>query len=253
MPTRIAVLASMEHEIREIENRLLTPEQRDVGGRRCVLGDMAGHHVITSTSGYGKVAAAATVTTVLDAFAPDAVIFGGVAGGIGPGIEIGDVVVANRLVQHDFDASPIFERFVIPSLGVSELNTDPRLTAALYDAATAYIAGPFRREMDLHQLPQFDPNQTKVHTGLIASGDRFVHHVAQARTLLGDLPEVLAVEMEGAAVAQVCLERGIPYAVFRSVSDRADQHADVDFLAFIATVAAPITAGVLEGLLERLS
>ena len=89
--------------------------------------------------------------------------------------------------------------------------------------------------------------------GLVASGDRFVDHTAEARTLRGALPELLAVEMEGAAVAQVCAERFVPFAVFRSISDHADQQADVDFLAFIATVAAPLTAGIVAELLPDFS
>jgi len=248
----IAVLAAMEQELRLIEDRLHRPNSHEAGGRRFVSGTLAGVDVVTAISGYGKVGAAATVTTALDAFAPSHVVFGGVAGGVGEGVDIGDVVVANRLIQHDFDASPIFDRFVVPSLGVAEVAADPDLTDSLLNAAGAYIGGAFREEMARQGKPPFEAGDTQVHVGLIASGDQFIDHVAQARALLSDLPHLLAVEMEGAAVAQVCAERGVPFAVFRSISDRADQKADVDFLAFIATVAAPITAGVVDELMQRL-
>jgi adenosylhomocysteine nucleosidase len=209
--------------------------------------------VVTAISGFGKVSAAATVTGIIDGFSPSHVIFGGVAGGIGDVVDIGDVVVADRLVQHDFDASPVFDRFVIPSLGIAEIPTDPDLTARLFAAAARYVAGPFQNETTAGDRSLFDASRTKIHQGLVASGDRFVAHVAEAQTLLRDLPEVLAVEMEGAAVAQVCTERDVPFAVFRSISDRADHHADVDFLAFLASFAAPMTAGVIGELLSELS
>ncbi len=253
MPNPVAVLAAMEQEILLVEARLTEPSERVVGGRRCVTGTLSGRPVVTVISGFGKVAAAATIATVLDSFSPTHVVFGGVAGGIASHVKIGDVVIADGLVQHDFDARPIFDRFVIPSLGIAEIPTDPHLTEQLVAAAGRYLNGPFQREVTAKHRLLFDVDEATVHKGLIASGDRFIDNSGDARALLDALPSLLAVEMEGAAIAQVCAERGVPYAVFRSVSDRADQHAAVDFQAFITTVAAPITAGVVKELLSSLS
>lgn len=249
MAQPIAVLASMDHESRLIEARLEAPETHAERGHRIVSGVLADKPIVLAISGFGKVAAAATVASVLEVFKPTHVVFGGVAGGISPGIDIGDIVVADSLIQHDFDASPLFERFVIPSLGVATIDADPDLADRLQSAAQDYLQTAPSASAD-------KPTRTKtagVHRGLVASGDRFINHVAEARTLLGDLPGLLAVEMEGAAVAQVCAERGVPFGVFRSISDRADEHAEVDFLAFLKSVAAPITAGVVERLLQSLS
>ena len=88
---------------------------------------------------------------------------------------------------------------------------------------------------------------------MLASGDRFISSDAAAGELRRSLPEVLAVEMEGAAVAQVCAERSVPFAVFRSISDRADHDAEVDFITFVDTVAAPLTADIITRFLSRLS
>jgi adenosylhomocysteine nucleosidase len=252
MPRPIAVLASMEQEIRLIQDRLQDPVEHAYWGRRQVSGKLADIPIVTAISGFGKVAAAATVASVLDRFSPSHVVFGGVAGGVGQDVDIGDIVIADGLVQHDFDASPLFERFVIPSLGIKEIPADRDLTDRLLAAAMAYLEGRFREEVAATDPAIFDARNTSVHKGLIASGDRFIDDVPEARTLLGDLPNLLAVEMEGAAVAQVCAERYVPFGVFRSISDRADQNADIDFLAFIAEVAAPVTAGVVEELLRNL-
>lgn len=252
MPRPIAVLASMEQEIGLIQQRLSNSAEHGPPGNGQVTGKLSGHPVVTAISGFGKVAAAATVTSVLDRFDPSHVVFGGVAGGVGRDVDIGDVVIADRLVQYDFDASPLFDRFVIPSLGIAEMVSNQELTDRLATAAESYINGRFRTEVLASGQTVFDASNVTVHRGLIASGDRFVDSVAEARTLVGDLPGLLAVEMEGAAVAQVCAERDVPFAVFRSISDRADRHADVDFLAFIAAVAAPVTAGIIEELLRDL-
>lgn len=252
MPRPIAVLASMEQEIRLIQDRLQDPVEHMHWGRRQVSGELSGVPIVTAISGFGKVAAAATVAGVLDRFSPSQVVFGGVAGGVGRGVDIGDIVVADRLVQHDFDASPLFERYVIPSLGIKEIPADPELTDRLLAAAATYVEGRFPEEVAAVDPAVVDPTNTSVHLGLIASGDRFIDDVPEAHSLLGDLPDLLAVEMEGAAVAQVCAERDVPFGVFRSISDHANQNADVDFLAFIAGVAAPVTAGVVEQLLRDL-
>jgi adenosylhomocysteine nucleosidase len=250
--TPIAVLCSMEQEMRSIEARLTDSIESTVGGQRFISDKLAGTPLITAISGHGKVAAAATTATVIERFEPTHVIFGGVAGGIDPAVRIGDIVIADRLVQHDCDASPLFEKFVIPSLGVAEVAADTDLVARLLRAADRWVRTRSRSEIPQRPDDLFDATKISVRQGLIASGDRFVDDVAEARTLSGDLPGLLAAEMEGAAVAQVCTERGVPFGVFRSISDHADNHADVNFLAFVSSVAAPITAGIVEELVTDL-
>lgn len=245
----IAFLTAMQHENRLVEDRLTSGAEVSAGGRRCVTGTLAERPVVSVVSGIGKVAAAATVTSVLDRFDPPAVIFCGVAGGIDPGIDIGDIVIAESFIQHDFDARPIFDRYVIPSLGTARMPTDPALSMALRDAVTRYVGSDLTADIPADSLARFGIEQPRVHSGLIASGDRFISHLAAVSELRAELPDVLAVEMEGAAVAQVCAERGVPFAAVRSISDRSDHNAGVDFLDFIASIAAPLTAGVIASFL----
>ena len=175
----------------------------------------------------GKVAAATTATTLIDAFGAQRLLFTGVAGGLGSGVRVGDVVVADDFVQHDLDASPLFPRFEVPLYGRARFPCDPDLTRRLREAC----------ERGVHRVA---PAAT-VHTGLIASGDRFVAGADEARVLVQRLTEgghpPLAVEMEGAAVAQVCHDFGVPFVAMRTISDRADDTAHVDFPRFIRDVA----------------
>ena len=241
----VAILSSMDQEISSVASRVADPTTHEFLGQRFLSGTISGTKVVTATSGYGKVGAAATAATVLHRFGPVAVIFGGVAGGIRPDINIGDIVVGDRLIQHDYDASPLFDRYVIPSLGIAEIPADPDLTDRLMASAERYLRT--RSTTEIHVTDDlFDVASMKLHRGLIASGDRFISAPTEAAELLHNLPDLLAVEMEGAAVAQVCAERAVPYAVFRLISDRADQHAEIDFLSFVSSVAAPLTAGIVE-------
>jgi adenosylhomocysteine nucleosidase len=184
----------------------------------------------------GKVAAATTATLLVNRFGVDAVVFTGVGGGVGQAICVGDLVVADQLIQHDLDLKGVlgFERFVIPSLGVARISTSDRFSEIAKDAARAVILDPQYRGA-VSRLVGRDP---VVHVGLIGSGDRFIGDSEERRSLLTAIPDLLAVEMEGAAVAQVCAEHGIPLVVSRIVSDGADSDAHVDFTAFVEQAAA---------------
>ena len=92
--------------------------------------------------------------------------------------------------------------------------------------------------------------KSRLHTGLVASGDRFVSTSAECRALQQALPEALAVEMEGAAVAQVCADYGIPFAALRTISDRADDDAHADFSRFMGQVASRYSLAMLSAWLS---
>ncbi len=249
MTQPIAVLCAMEQEMRSIEAALADPAESTQYGQRFVAGTVSGVPLITAVSGYGKVASAATTATIIERFKPSQIVFGGVAGGVGSSVRIGDIVVADRLVQYDYDASPLFDRFVIPALGVAEIIADPELTERLRQASMRFTRSGAAND----PVAGLDITKTSVHVGLIASGDRFIDDTDETTALANDLPGLLAVEMEGAAVAQVCAARDVPFGVFRSISDRADNTANVDFASFVSSVAAPVTAGVVIEMLRHLS
>jgi len=222
----IGILGAMTEEVRLIGTRLDDSASSQVGGRDYQIGRLGTRKVVLAISGFGKVAAASTVTTMLDRFDPEAILFTGVAGALDPGVKRGAVVVADELIQHDFDASPIVPRFVIPSLQVDRIPTDPAWTKRLAAAAPSAPGAA-------------------VHRGLVLSGDRFISSDAARSELRSLFPNALAVEMEGAAVAQVCAERKVPFAVVRVISDTADDHAGADFLDFVEHQAAPLLAGIV--------
>ncbi|MEX8495427.1 5'-methylthioadenosine/adenosylhomocysteine nucleosidase [Sphaerotilus sp.] len=238
----VAIVSAMAEEL-----AALLAETRDVtvqthAGRRFHAGTLHGVPVVLVLCGIGKVAAALTTTLLAERYAPQVLVFTGVAGGLGDGVRVGDVVVAESLLQHDMDASPLFPRFEVPLTGRSRFDADPALTAALAEAAAAVLAAPGHYGSDAQALGVTAP---ALHRGLVISGDRFVSAAADCAGLRQVLPAALAVEMEGAALAQVCHDLGLPFAVLRTISDRADDSAHVDFLRFIDAVAAHASAAII--------
>jgi adenosylhomocysteine nucleosidase len=227
---RTALIAAMNEELAALLPAIEGVTRGQIGGREFWLGQLAGQPVVAVMSGIGKVAAAITATLLIDHYQVDRILFLGVAGGLGEGVKVGDVVVADALLQHDMDASPLFPRHEVPLTGMSRFPVDTAFSVSVARGAQAALAG----------------SQARVHRGLIVSGDRFVSTAAESRAVREMLPSALAVEMEGAAVAQVCHAFGTPLAVVRSISDRADDTAHVDFPRFLREVAGPLGLAIVQ-------
>jgi adenosylhomocysteine nucleosidase len=243
MPT-LAIVAAMQEELRALLPALHDAHRRELGGRVFHTGLMHGCPVVLVRSGIGKVAAAATTTLLIQAFGADRLLFTGVAGGLGAGVKVGDVVLARELLQHDMDASPLFPRFEVPLTGRSRFAADLGLMDELRSAALHCLNHAAERIGEAH-LVDFGIDGPLLHEGLIVCGDRFVSSVAESTALRELLPDALAVEMEGAAFAQVCADFARPFAVLRTISDRADDDAHADFGRFIAEVAAVYTREIV--------
>lgn len=230
-PAPIAILSALAEEQMGLLDALEDGSEVVHGGRSYWCGQLHGQPVVLALSRIGKVAAATTATALIAHFGVRSMLFTGVAGGIAPGVRVGDVVVADGLLQHDMDASPLFARYEVPLLARSVFATDPALTLQLQRACG----------LALDALTLSGP-KPGLHTGLVVSGDRFVSATAEVATLVNDLQRAghrpLAVEMEGAAVAQVCFDYGVPLALVRTISDRADDGAHQDFSAFVKNVAS---------------
>ena len=222
---------------------------------------IAGKKFLGTTGGKAAVGGSAnvldldtTATALIERFKVDALVFTGAAGGLATDAQVGDVVVASALVQHDMDASPLFPKHEVPLYGRSRFDTDAALSKALAAAASLVLSDP-AQHLGAQAIADFHLLSPRVHQGLIASGDRFVcaaQEVLGLRTALSSAGhEVLAVEMEGAAVAQVCLDYGVPFAAVRTISDRADDEAHTDFSRFIRDVASRYSLAILSQWLMR--
>ncbi len=224
------------------------PDRR--GGREFWSGHWHGQDFVAVLSRIGKVAAASTAALLIERHRVDAVLFTGVAGGLGEQVLVGDAVIGTEFLQYDMDASPLFARHVVPLDGLSRFPADPVWGQRLVQAARHAQA---RLQADWPQgwLGR-DLSRARAHQGLIVSGDRFVSRVTESQALRAELPDALAVEMEGAAVAQVCRDHGVPFGAVRLISDRADDQAHPDFLRLVNDLAAPFSQHLIDHLLQKL-
>ena len=195
---------------------------------------------ILALAGVGKVAAAITATMLIERYHVQRIVFTGVAGAVNAMVDVGDVVVGTEYLQHDMDASPLFPRYEIPYRGISRFPAHGALFAPVLEALHAA------------NMPAKGQKGLKIHQGLIISGDRFVCSAAEVQALRQALPEALCVEMEGAAIAQVCHDYQIPFVAIRSVSDKADAEAHIDFPKFVSEVAGPLAVKFVDALMRRI-
>ena len=250
----IAVMSAMKEELGALLEEL-GEEGRKVevlGGREYHSGLLFGKEVVLAFSGWGKVASASVATTLLQRFGAEEIIFTGVAGALDPDLQVGDVVLASDLIQHDMDASPVpgIQRFEIPLLGKTRFQTDPTRRARGFRGISRFLEGTGSGNRVGARFPGSGDRPPRVVQGLVASGDQFVADPARKEELLRLLPDLLCVEMEGAAVAQVCFEHQRPVTVIRTISDTADDTSPEDFPAFLRTMAGEYSRGIVEVLLS---
>ncbi len=251
MGQTIAIISALHEEQAGLLALMSGQPPERLAGREFWRGQLHGHQVIAVLSGIGKVAAATTTAVLMERFQPQQLVFTGVAGGMADRVAVGDIVVGNAFLQHDMDASPLFPRHELPGYGRSHLPADPRLVALLQRAAEDAVAW-LPRQLDPATRAAFGLHAPRVHCGKIITGDRFVATAAESHALRAELGAALAVDMESAAVAQVCHDYGVPFCAVRTISDRADDQAHVDFPAFLQQVARHYSGRMLETALSLL-
>jgi len=229
----IGIMGAMPEEINSIMELLEEKHLVTIGKRAYTSGKINGIKVVVVFSRWGKVAAATTVSTLILEFKITELIFTGVAGAINHQLRIGDIVIARRLIQHDMDARPLMAQYEIPLLNITFFDVQEVPLAAAGDA----ISGMLEVLGGLIEGNAFHITQPRLFVGDIASGDRFFADSQAKASLQKQLPSILCVEMEGAAVAQVCHEYDIPYIVIRTISDVADEQSPIDFASFIRQIS----------------
>ncbi len=242
----VGVIGAMADEVERVHHHLEREAVTEHAGRTYRSGFLAGQRITIVQSRIGKVAAALTAASLVRDHGVDAVIFTGIAGALHDDLAIGDVVIATELVQHDLAGPPaMFVRGEIPLLGVVELPTDAGMTAAAVAAALDFVNGGLSAIATQQVLDEFGLVRPSVHTGQVATGDEFIEGELK-ETVRRRTPDALCVDMEGAAVAQVCHELGgVPLCVIRAISDLASGTASVDFPRFLDQLASHYSYEIL--------
>lgn len=242
-------MGAMQEEVTNLLVQLKEVKTTTLGMRIYYEGILFGKPVVIVFSRWGKVAAATTVSTLLLRYKVSEIIFTGVAGAVNRDLKIGDIVISDKLFQHDMDARPLMAKYEIPLLGKLFFETGQDRQERTKMAAERFIM-TISNSIPSKDLKEFRIQSPKVIIGNIGSGDRFIASNSDRDSIEKGLPKVACVEMEGAAVAQVCYEFGVPFTIIRTISDAANKGSDIDFMKFIASVASQYSEGIIRELFE---
>lgn len=247
---KYGIICAVEEEIAHIQRDMSIKNESIIAHRHYYEGELYGHDIVLVMSLVGKVAAASTATTLIDRFAVDCVIFCGTAGGIDKGLNVGDVVIADCLVQHDvFDG---VEFFKIPRLDVDYFEADKSLSEAMHRGVSKYLKEQVYKDIPKAHMDEFHIKTPKSVVGTIASGDQFINDKSKNKWLEENIKNLKCVEMEGAAVAQVCYEFGLPFAVIRVISDCANEDSGIAFDKFAEEAMPYFTRGSLKAFFDAM-
>jgi adenosylhomocysteine nucleosidase len=244
------ILGAFDAEVATVRQALGAPRDTTCLGLTFTLGELRGRPVVLTMAGVGKVNAAMTATLLIEHFRPEEVLFTGIAGGLSPDLDPGDIVLGAKVVHHDFAVAGHEGTSVMATRAPSSTTPNPIYFPA--DSALLALATEVGRDLALAPIPaRAGPRAPRVVAGVIATGESFVASTARKQELRDRLGAD-AVEMEGAAVAQICHQLGTPCLVVRSLSDRADSSAVRDVEQFYR-IAADNSAALVMGMAARLA
>lgn len=192
-------------------------EKIEIAGCRFIRGVMFDKDIVLMKSGIGKVNAAMGTTIMVERFLPDIIINTGSAGGFSEHLEVGDIVISNKVVQHDVDATAFdYDYGQVPGLPTF-FQASEKLVKLTADVV---------KSLDIDY-----------EIGLIATADTFMADEQKVKAVQEKFPEMIAAEMEGGAIAQVCHQYGIPFVVIRALSDIAGKESSTTFDTFLETAS----------------
>ncbi|MGC4376068.1 5'-methylthioadenosine/adenosylhomocysteine nucleosidase [Fictibacillus sp. Mic-4] len=232
---KIGIIGAMDEEIVFMQESIDCYGESTYAKIKFYEGTFENKEVVLCKSGVGKVNAAITTQLLIDRFQVTHIVFTGVAGALHPNLEIGDIVISTSSMQHDMDAShlsPEFPQGTIPMFAYdSDFKADPRLIE-LAEQATAIFP------------------DIKVLKGRVLSGDQFIANRELVQKYHAQFDGV-CIEMEGSAVAQTCFLNDIPFVIIRSISDKANGEANVNFVEF-TKLAAQRSSTLVEQIIKRM-
>jgi adenosylhomocysteine nucleosidase len=214
----IGLIGAMDEEVAVIKAWMTDVREQTIAGCEFFVGSFEGKEVVLLKSGIGKVNAAVSTTLLLSQFQPEYVINIGSAGGFDVDLQVGDVVISDQVVHHDVDVTAFgYVMGQVPNM------------PATYAANTDLVNQAKKALQTVTQV------QAKV--GLIGTGDSFMNDPVRVEAVRAIFPELVAVEMEAAAVAQVCFKFGTPFVVVRSLSDIAGKESSQSFEEYLQVAA----------------
>ena len=215
---KLGIIGAMQVEVETLVEKLENPVAREIARSTYYEGKLEGLDVVVVQCGIGKVNAAICAQILCDLFEVTHIVNTGVAGSLDANLDIGDLLVSQDAIHHDFDCGPVgYPRCQVPGLDVMAFPADERLMTLAYAAAEAV-----------------NPGHTKM--GRVASGDQFISRPDVKAEIIANTG-ASCTEMEGASIAHTAYRNGVPYVILRAISDKADDSAEMDYPTFEAIAA----------------
>ncbi|WP_425255603.1 5'-methylthioadenosine/adenosylhomocysteine nucleosidase [Mammaliicoccus sciuri] len=228
----IGIIGAMEEEVEILKSSIENRETIQIAHVIFYKGNIEDKQVVLAQSGIGKVNAAITATLLINEFKPDLIINTGSAGSVDSELNIGDIIISNKVYYHDVNATAFgYKLGQVPSMP-EFYETDSKLI----DLAKSSI-----EQLDLNGI-----------VGEVATGDSFIGSIGQRKEVKSNFPTASVVEMEAGAIAQTCYQYNVPIIVTRAVSDLADKESDVTFEEFLK-VACVNSSKIVKLLLNRVA
>ncbi|MGQ7869758.1 5'-methylthioadenosine/adenosylhomocysteine nucleosidase [Sunxiuqinia sp. sy24] len=245
---KTGLIGAMREEILLLKKDIQHSKTEQFGSREFYSGTLNDHELVMCLSGWGKVAAASTATTLINHYQVDQLVFIGLAGSVQPHLNIGDIVVGNQLIQHDVDLSRLegFPKVESPFWKTFEFNVFPDSGKKALSAVDNFILNLKNRQYP-HINSDYAP---QVHVGAIGTGDQFIASKEGKVRINERFPQILCTEMEGAAIAQVSADYQLPCTVIRVISDNADEEAHHSFSKFLFEDISQISIEIAKLLLS---
>ncbi len=213
---KLAIMGAMEEEIEPLLSHFENVKVTEYAKNKYYELTYNGLEIVVAYSKIGKVFASLTASTLIQKFGCDTLLFSGVAGGINSNLKIGDLIIANKLCQHDLDITAFGHPHGYVPEGAVFVETSKELRTIAVETA--------------------NENNISVLEGIIATGDQFVHS-KERKKFIEEVFKADALEMEGASVAVVCDALNVPFFILRAISDTADMDAGFDFDEFLKSSA----------------
>ncbi|WP_226583244.1 5'-methylthioadenosine/S-adenosylhomocysteine nucleosidase [Halobacillus litoralis] len=222
----IGIIGAMDEEIVRLQSEMVQTSEKEIAGSLFIEGTLLDQEIVLLKSGIGKVNAAMSTTILHEQYDIEAVINTGSAGGFAQELEVGDVVISSHVTHHDVDVTAFqYEYGQVPGM------------PALYPADENLV------ETAAKALQSRDVHAAK---GLIATGDTFMQDQEKVDFVRGKFPDMIAAEMEAAAIAQVCYKYGTPFVVIRALSDIAGKESSLTFDQFLPRAAENAAQMIIE-------
>ena len=215
----VGIIGAMHIEVETIKSIMENKTAETISAVEYVKGTLHGKEIVIAVCGIGKVAAAMCTQTMILKYSPECIINTGVGGSLSTKLAIGDIAVAESLVQHDMDTSPLGDPIgLISGINIVNIPADNEVVNLLSESVETL-------------------ENVKGLTGVIASGDQFIASDEKKKFITDNFGAIVC-EMEGASIAQVCFTNGVPFGVVRAVSDCADGSSHMDYGEFLPVAAA---------------